>query len=210
MAHTFPVVFKKDLIHIGRLDLPRIEGRNTYEPGCLSVSHCPDVWQRLIRSPQERSKRYTLNRRDQTPLQLVCVHTLLKDPQWRIRVQTYLIEQELAAEATLYQVSCFDDELDDTLISLHPDYDTALIEADEDADAVCSVKALIPTPRLIERLGFIPDPIQMEDVGVAVYFEACEPDVDGLWWEDELNPACYSAPRGGLFQSRLTRIRIES
>jgi len=207
MILNFPVILKSDLIHVGRLDQPRITGRNSYEPGCLSVSECPDVWQRIMRSPQINPKRYTLNRADQSPLKLVCVHTLLEVDGCEPMAQ-YLIDQKLAVRSTLFQASYEDDEIGGTLTSLHTEYASALETAMEDEEQVTEVEALLPTEALIARLGFTPDPIQMDDVALAIYFEDREPEVDGLWWEDDLDPLSYSAPRGGLFQSRLERIKM--
>jgi hypothetical protein len=46
--------------------------------------------------------------------------------------------------------------------------------------------------------------------GLTPVWHAEAHDYDGVWWNEDLSPANYSAPRGVIFQSRLDEWTIST
>lgn len=102
----------------------------------------------------------------------------------------------------------FADESDQAMFSLYRTMDEANTERDGDEDVVTEVCAYHAEPKLADlwngrrraasnqgiSLAFV------EDAAVAAVIDLQHDGFDGLFWNDELDPANYSAPRVGLFQ----------
>ena len=128
---------------------------------------------------------------------------------------------DLAQRTTKWQAPIYDGETDEWGLFEVDTEEEAWAEVDDpaalpvsgDVGRVQSFRTWEATPKLNARRaehGLNPADISNE-VTTSVLIEIVKgmPDVDGLWWEDRLDPYALSAPRGALLPARLGRWRWE-
>ena len=83
------------------------------------------------------------------------------------------------------------------------------LNEDEGAKATAE-RELVPvlTAEADSRVGFCLDPLLALDIAVTFWVEDELPDVDGVWWNDRLEPLALSAPRGVILKPRLNRWQV--
>lgn len=197
-----PTISAKSLWHWGDLDIKdRYRNGVSLEGNLFSMSACPKAWQQIARLGGA-----PLHVRDQST-ELLDMHTVLfgtnrfaKD--LRKLVEDWALAQKLVEYRDLYQISEFDDELEDYRIMEFASLAEAENEASELDIEVVTIRKLVGTP-ILNRSHHQPE-------GNLLGFEYALIDwarahvsdkVLGVYWDEKLDPLSYSAPRAGMFES---------
>lgn len=107
-----------------------------------------------------------------------------------------------------FEVQYEDTEYEETRMLVCSTHDEAVAEAEELDGVVIVTSGYLPTLAMTIRAGHTHAPIAfVSDFALAFWVEDCCSQVDGLWWNDRLAPERLSAPRGVIFNSRLTAWR---
>lgn len=192
--------------HIGTLDPSHKGVRGPSQEGMgVSFSKHPEDWERIAKlggQPWWQANLSSLN--------ILDGHRFIK--KHLPELLAWGEAQGLSTPTTAYQVSWYDDELEDTVCFLAPTRAAAEAEVDymdeEDYD-IKEIASHAPTRRLVEAMG-APDsdvgkPSLSIDQDLATLWARSQ-DLDGVWWNDVHDPAALSAPRGVIFPDRLDRV----
>lgn len=194
-----PIRTAKELWHLGSLDISsKFERGPSYEGNLLSVSACPNAWQRIAKlggKPIYACK---------DDIKLLDMHASVFSKSSaaksiRKEVSEWSKAAGLMEMKTVFTVSHFDDELDAKLISSYLSREEAEIEAPDPDDITESV-LLIGTPKLLEMHGFRRnDIIDIEFAVIEWARHKANHIVSGVYWDEKYDPFCLSAPRGAIF-----------
>lgn len=102
-------------------------------------------------------------------------------------------------EATRYQTSYYDEEIEDDIIS---EYDTREeAEQESDGDEVKEIKSYKLGQEGIDywKRTFSSKPDNSIAIGLAIVWYAEAHNFDGVWWQELYDPSRLSAPRGVVF-----------
>jgi hypothetical protein len=170
-------------------------GRSHFEGDALSVSTHPEAWERIARPLPGRTWEL------RGPGRFLDYHAF-SDQQLSSLLQS---RRDLVRPKTHYFAFMGEDEDGAVWEGPFTKKEEASAEVDRAEDVVPSVLWL-PTPKLLSFSGVA---IRGEDATAdALLVIAGEQGLDGVWWEDELDPWAGSAPRGGLLRSRLSQWSI--
>lgn len=188
--------------HVGTMD-PSLKNAGSQEGSGLSVSIHPVAWARIHRIGDEGFILEGPGR---------FLDALKLSTKERAAVWDWAGEQGLVEDAVIWTVSYEDDEIEDVVVMEFASEEDALEEADELLDAVVDSHAsTVATRRLAElcdqnpeRIGpdQLPSSFQF-DLILSLWAERHVEGIDGIWWNERLDPDAYSAPRGLIFASRL-------
>jgi hypothetical protein len=135
------------------------------------------------------------------------------NPEFRAFVQNWALEQKFGVLETRWRVEWYDSEIDDRRYLFANTESEALEEFDDlSADSTAtygSVEVLCATAALATRVGFLPDPSLALMIATTCWVEDCT-TLDGVWWEDTLDPMSLSAPRGVINLKSLPSWSIEN
>lgn len=196
--------------HVGTFDVAMkgATGSQSHEGHCLSVSDCPDVWRRIARLGD--APCWELSRPGG---KFVDVHKSLRKAAVRKALAQWALANGLARLVPAW--AAYQEDLEDPgtwQYSLHTDEEEARAELEDPAARRPNGKPCLEpcellqgTERLAQRIGFSLGNRPVDDFILACWVEDAMPEVDGLWWSDRLEPALLSAPRGGIFPSRVAR-----
>ena len=193
--------------HVGSLN-PKDKGTRgaSFEGRALSVSLCPAAWQAIARLGGMPC--WELTRRDGQAGNFLDVTKL--SPELAEKIQQVGIGQGWLCRTTLYKTSWYDEEDGQQRYSFHREKARALDEMDANEDgavALESVECVIGTDALAQHhnldLVYTVPRLALEMV-LSVWAQEYRL-VDGLWWEEELNVALLSAPRGCISPSQLSQ-----
>lgn len=197
----------ESLRYVGLVRLPRVYHVGTFKPddklkgagashegNGLSVTLHPDEWTRIARLGDDPVWSLTkpggfrfLNFRALRAADVAALSTWAVDAGW------------LKADGHRWQVSWTDTETGDSRSMLVDTERKAVDEAEDmPSDAHASVKAVLcdeATAAMNARIGFVVNPGLAIDMAATIYAEDVAM-LDGVWWEDRLDVACLSAPRG--------------
>lgn len=203
----FPSKLIGDLYHVGTMDISRKRSFSLEGDG-LSVSICPNEWRRITR--QTESGLWLLSKKDVKMLDYhkLSVRSVNNIVKWGI-------EKGLATKGVLYDVESYiDDEL---CYSTYATYEEAINETDipylDEEDDEEEYKGQLN--RIVKREGIIAtDKLKNKvsvdiDVGdvvkhIVLLYSEYVLKLDGVYWDDTLDILNYSAPRGVIFNSRLS------
>lgn len=209
-----PIVELDRVWHVGSMD-PARKGRNSYEGGGLSVSIHPEEWAEIARLGGET---WLLERGGGSFLD---VHSL--DDRQRQTIRAWALDRELCESITVFRAIGEDEEggtswidcesRDEAmeelgLFAVGDGYESELSgqsHSAEDVDAmIVEVGGLRATRKLLDLMCHDRPAIGelAEDLAIVAYAMAVL-EVDGCWWDDRLDPARLSAPRGTIFEARL-------
>lgn len=122
-----------------------------------------------------------------------------------------------------WKYSWWDDEEQDWRYSVFPTREEAVGEIEsmglgpEDEGKefkIEQVTAYYPTKKLEKRwFNHFPKAISIDPIGVAIeatnlYVASAFPELDGVWWDEKLDPASLSAPRGVILPHAIDRWAI--
>ena len=125
-------------------------------------------------------------------------------------------EEGMVQKVVAYLASWYDDEMESQMEAMFQSYQEALDEVgdlmDEESqvgDSIQKIEALAPTSDLVTAMA-----APLSDIGkpslsalsdLATLW-AQRSGLDGIWWEDRLDPISYSAPRGVIFPKSVEKI----
>lgn len=177
------------LIHIGTLNLAD-KGEFSYEGHGLSVSTCPEEWERIA---QLSGHWHTLSKVNHRFLDF---HLLTTDQrQW---ITDWGFDHGYVSLQTAYEVTVYDSEEDCDRVCLFETYEEALQEVEDDLPVETQV--LKATPRLLERLK-CQIPLGLTFDLLTTLFVEEELLWDGVFWEDDYG--YLSAPRAVIVPQQL-------
>jgi hypothetical protein len=186
-----PLVEFNEVFHVGTMS-HAARNKESLEGTGLSVSRHPEEWSRIARLGG--GQIFTLSRADGNPLRFVSWHEL--DDSTRDLVRDWACAHDWIEQRVAWRVTYWDDELDEDVFMELETETGARAEADEyetDAEEVMVWRATSTFPD--DRAARDIDPT---DLVLAEYLRSHRPDIDGVWWDDRLDPHAYSAPRGVL------------
>lgn len=184
------------LIHIGTLN-PADKGEFSYEGHGLSVSTCPEEWERIA---QLSGHWHTLSKPNH---RFLAFHSLTMDQrQW---ITDWGFDHGYVSLQTAYEVTVYDCEEDCDRVCLFETYEEALQEVEDDLPVETQV--LKATPRLLHRLN-CQIPLGLTFDLLTTLFVEEELAWDGVFWEDDYG--YLSAPRAVIVPQQLPTWTIVS
>jgi hypothetical protein len=122
----------------------------------------------------------------------------------RRRIAYWGVAHGLVTRTYVHARQWWDEELEDTMMTLHATRSDALDEAQGcDEDSLSRLATYPATIKLEQRTNMTAPEFDAFDVMLLCYVEDEHPDLDGVWWEDRHGP--LSAPRGPIVPARLAR-----
>lgn len=189
-----PVCYKGAVQHVGSLD-PQARSATSMEGSALSVSNCPDAWREINRS---QGHEWTLRpRAAAAAAPFIEARALTADEV--SGVMDWAEQEGLVTKAHAWRAEWFDEEIGETVHSLHVSEAEAAAELEVEGAGPERVDTWAPTEKLKRehfRNGRI-DLLEVQDL-VLVSYSSAHPVVAGVWWHERLDPAALSAPRGAL------------
>lgn len=195
-AARWPLRTIKRAYHVGTLNRSD-KRRGSQEGAGLSISQHPDAWRQIARGHVHGDDWIV---RSAVGGKFLDIHKL-SDAQHAI-IRAWAIENGLATPARLFEVSYYDDELEDDLKFTVTSRDAAEAEAEEVDGAITEIDGLLATAALKTCSHGPCEPAMVQDM-IATAFADQALDLDGCWWSDTLDPIRLSAPRGVIFERRL-------
>ena len=197
-----PCVAPRCVFHVGSLDAKDkgLRGDSLEGPG-LSVSLHPQEWTAIAKLGGYPT--WSLRRKGG---RFIDAHGLSEAQ--RKAVEAWGLSTGLVRSATAWRLTSYDED-GEPRYSLFQTESQARAEVDEfenapeSGDPVTATTALQATESFTRRCGFQPDLLCVFDILLTFYVEDATP-FDGVWWDDLLDPAGLSAPRGVIAPSRVT------
>jgi predicted chitinase len=184
-----PTLSFPTLYHVGVFD-ETWKRDNSFEGAGLSVSTDPDAWREIARG-HVTGTTFSLTKQNNT---FINAHKLTK--RQLNQIKQWALDNGLLESQETIRVSWFDDEMNDTMYMDFDSKSAAQEEFDLDENEVEVItNGIIPTEKL-KQLSQNPTltPTAVMDYVLPIYAESL--NVDGVWWQDTLNIAKFSAPRG--------------
>lgn len=189
------------LYHVGTMDISK-KATYSLEGNGLSVSNCPEVWRKITKG-STHGDSFLLYKEN---VKLLDYYALAEDEKGKII--SWAIEEGYVVSETLYKYM-FDDEDGNVCYSLFSTYEEALYEADDDMDWVEAVDGLLPTDKMKEESIVKVELLNVMDFITSYYAEKVL-GYDGVYWDETLDVAAYSAPRGVIFNSKLDAFHVKN
>lgn len=123
------------------------------------------------------------------------------DGTQRAAITGHAVQIGLLAPVTRYLTEHHDTELDEVVAIEHGDPGAAASEAAEYRCEVLEVHTVTATTALLELAGWPagdPGSATSFDLALIALVSEGRGDLDGVWFDDRLDPAALSAPRGAL------------
>jgi hypothetical protein len=216
---SWPAIALDVVYHVGTFD-PSQKGQThnsqSLEGNGLSVSQHPQAWREIARLGDES----TWKMEGKTLNQFIDARALTA-AHWAA-IMTWSVERGLACATEVLRVSWFDEEDDERRWM---EFDASLPGAQANADAELAgyedndprlerLPGWRSTPALDVRIGYAVPGTLVQDMVLTVFTEDVlfEKGAQGVWWDDRLDPAALSAPRGVIHARALpswTRRRVE-
>lgn len=200
----WPVRSLAEVFHVGQMN-PEMKGagpnKTSLEGNGLSVSLHPEAWKRIARL----GGNPTWSLKPSSGQGLFLDVLALSEAQ-RESIGHWGIANGLCAPKDCWEVVWTTDELDEEGPGQHcmvyEDEAQAILHKESAGDASISAAVrLAPSAKLIERIGFKPGLGLTWDMVMTAFVEDhlwAELGVHGAWWNEELRPEIYSAPRGTI------------
>lgn len=197
-----PTISAKNLWHWGDLQIEnRYERGISLEGNLFSMSACPMAWQQIARLGGSQ-----LHIRESESV-LLDMHSILfdEDPSSkaaRKTIESWGVRTGLLHEREIFTVTEYDDELERDRHSEYLSWEEAEHEA-FDPDQISSSLRLIGTAALIAIHNLNPKEIAGVEYAVIEWTKAHASNlVQGVYWNETLDPFGYSAPRAGMFDAQ--------
>ena len=190
-----PVILQPEVFHIGKRPGTKgstKRGRASFEGNALSVSTHPDAWRRIA-SPLPGALW-----RLEGPGRFIDYHALSEKGLAKILRS----RPDLVTPRKAWFVFTYGEDDEEGLIGPYSTRKEAMEEAYDEEDLRQGIEWK-PTSKL---RSLSPG---KDGETAALLVIAAEHDLDGVWWDDDLEIYAGSAPRGGLLRSRLKKWDIE-
>lgn len=208
-----PILSLPKVFHVGTLDRDQrhSDGSSSFEGHCLSVSLHPRAWTQIAKLGGRET--FALER-SSSPGAFIDYLSIESDPVTLDAVRKTAAKAGYAREVQAWRAWMTDEDGDWRYMILETEAE-AIAEATscgdglEDLEAprghkpVEAVAHHRATPALLQRIGFNLDGLDATPYALMVIADDIWPEVDGMWWLEDFNPSALSAPRGGIFPSRL-------
>jgi hypothetical protein len=216
----FPVITLGRVFHVGSMnpaDLGANSGKTSQEGDCLSVSLCPNAWSQIARIG---GQTHLLAKAGATFLDVL---ELRRSGEAMASVREWGLANGLVEVRDLWRSWLFDDESDDWRSFLFSTAESAFDEAldRDDYDApddvpgpdgkpgIEKVAVLVAAGDLSRLSGMECRPDEDATDAMILAWARAEGEsalgrgLDGVWWSEDYDPDCLSAPRGGIFKERV-------
>lgn len=211
-----PVVILPEVFHVGSLCRADRTGRASLEAFMLSVSRDPEDWSSIARCA---GPTWSLRLERAAYLDAMA----LTDADWKAIID-WGVEAGLATRALIHRAWHYDDEADDWRFMPFADPAAAAAEIEdieaEDGevpsetggllDAVPGVILTETGMRALERWHNPTDGADGLLILAARELARGDPDLVGVWWDEDHHPEALSCPRGGILPERLDRFEISA
>lgn len=188
-----------ELYHVGTMDISK-KSRYSHEGNGLSVSNCPDAWV-SITNGFTHGDYFKLSKPDLKLLDYYALTQKEKD-----QIQLWAIENGYVQEGTLFKAISWGEDGEE-YFSVYASYEEALWEADEEEDRVTPVSGLLPTQKLFDQSLVKVELLHIPGIITGLYAEQVL-DYDGVYWDEVLDIGSYSAPRGVIFNSKVSSFEV--
>ena len=195
-----------EVFHVGSLS-PADKRNNSYEGSGLSVSMHPEDWEQI--AGLGGHPHWSLKPGPHTsPLAgAFLLATSLSDTQVRT-ISDWAVSQDLLVPQQRWRLDyCGNDDNGEDIAS-HIIFKT-LTEANAEANAmsedsepsVAAITMNVATDKMLARCAVTVNDLMASDIALTMFAE--DHGLDGVWWDDHLDPANLSAPRGVICLSKL-------
>lgn len=196
---------KTTVFHVGNLADEREPLENSHEGRALSVGLHPDAWRRIARTVAGTTYELTNDSAAFVDYYAIDEFSPLID---------YGVREGLVEPTTVHRVHFSDTEIDERRYFEFEDRSEAESEAQDPGlvDAQLETVETIKTTRtLSESMNYTCEPTG-DTAQQLLTFEwaARETGHDGVWFDEQLDPANHSAPRGGILPGRLKKWTIRA
>lgn len=209
---NWPIFDHPEVFHVGTMD-PSLKGSThnamSYEGNGLSVSLVPEAWKSIAKLGGYPT--WHLQYAEDASLghwgavaKFLDVHAL-KPAHWD-EVMTWAQKEDLVVETKVLSVNWYDDEMEQEVCmkfdASDPEQRQAAEDECEDRENGASIGMELgwkTTDKLNERIGFKVDVSSVKDMALTAYVEDVlfeQKNIQGVWWDDDLDVGSYSAPRG--------------
>lgn len=185
--------------------------KQSHEGHCLSVSTCPEAWRQIARLGD--APVWQLSSPGGLFIEALSAR---EDSAFNTGLVLWGMEAGLVEVKTLWSAWREDAETGDWQYTLHASREEALQEVDDPMEMTpfghpcVHLKLMtLALPALAERVCVNLKHRDAWDFLLMAWAEQCT-QVDGIWWDEVLDVASLSAPRGALFPSRLERWTVQS
>lgn len=186
-----PTVAFKEVYHVGDMNAASKKGES-HEGAGLSFSFHPEEWSKIARLGGEL---WVLTK--PTGGTFIDFHSMSKEQrnelvEWGVQVGY--------VEPIITYIVTFEDEDGEEMMMQFATREEAEHEAEAMEEEVeGNLDGLKPTPAMVNRIGFVSGLLMVQDHLATLYAE--DNQMDGVWWNDELDVLRYSAPRGVIVPS---------
>lgn len=201
------VITQKEWYHVGTMNLHQ-KAKNSYEGHCLSVSQCPEEWTSIAQLGG--GETFRLYKEDG---QFLDAHALTED-QWNV-IRAWGVENGYLKEQEVFLYLFGDEDGETCMMELYSrrewEVESGWDDSEEDEQKDLEENGLRIEQRLIATDALkdaecwtqksCPSFVT-EDLLLVRYADE-EMDVDGVFWNEELDVGRLSAPRAGILQRRL-------
>jgi len=205
---SLPVLHKERVWHVGNLKRARRKAPDSQEGTLLSVSEYPRAWMKIAQLGGRPT--FMLVRKDGREGIFVDRLAITASAERKILAGSGLVTK---AKVYILRTETSDESGDDVVSEM-------VFASREEAEAEANPDELEDGyARIFERAGWaatpelnrrweevFSSPLRTSFAGEFALMEAIEALglYDGMWWNEVLDPWALSAPRGGIFQSRLS------
>lgn len=207
-SKNIPVIRTKKVFHIGSL---KVEDKasvftSSLEGHCLSVSLCPVAWRSIA-----KIGGYPLWKMEAPDAVFLDIHKVAENKNLRQAIESWGSAKGYSETKTLWKSWSVDEEGEWRYMICATESEArgeaeGLDEGPDGRPVVEPTAVLVGTAALCQRIFTSRlDDSDAFDFVAMVWAEDTIPDLDGVWWQETYAPECLSAPRGGIFPSRLAR-----
>lgn len=198
------------LFHVGTLNASHkgtTHNASSLEGNGLSVSTEPEAWRSIARLGD--APVWAMQKLEPGTNGPKLIDRYALNQQHWDEVSDWALSNGLLEQIQAAKVSYFDEELDDRvamLVELTNTYTQQHATEDYEGSDVTFTTVLAATQKLNELAGFQVPIGNATDIALTAYVQDVlwpEINADGVWWDEELDPMNYSAPRGTIHQSAL-------
>ena len=203
-----PLIEIAEMWHIGSLD-PSLSDPTSFEGCLLSVSTCPDTWQRVARLSGPLWKLSNPN------ASYLNAHVALENAKFKQQMLDWAHKRGLVDFKTVVKVSEFDDEMDANLTFSFDSYEDAEEEFDMDElQYTLEQECPVMTDKALEDYSLHRNGIQYSLDYILIDWARqvlCPSDenIKGIYWADAMDPSRLSAPRGGIFPDMMDHFELQ-
>lgn len=202
-----PVFSVDKIYHLGSLDSSK-KSDLSYEGHTISASTCPEAWEKIAKLGGEPC--YQLKKQGALFLD---VESLLNNTSLEKRLLKFGKDHGLIELRDVYEISWFDDEMEDTMCFRCLSSEEAFNEMDEDR-SMKKLSEWVETQALIDktkqnRSVSASNPRQLLAIAYAEFLSDEGYPVDGVFLDHEYDPSRLSAPAFGVLPGRLQSFEKE-